>query len=82
MGENIYFRTYKRETLQLKRYKQLETTNEKQYGIICKGDNMGYATKTNKGWIMTIDGVNETYYVRNLQEMEKMLANKLLKAFE
>lgn len=82
MDRDIYFPTYRHETIHLKRYRQLETENEKQYGIICKGDNVGYATKTSLGWIMTIDEVNETYYARNLKEMEEILAKKILKAFE
>lgn len=82
MNRNIYFKGYKPETLHLKRYKQLETTNEKQYGIIHKGDNVGYATKTNNGWIITINNFDEVYYTKNLREVTSLLQKKLLKAFE
>jgi hypothetical protein len=82
MDRNIYFKAYKPETIHLRRYKQLETSGEKQYGIIKMGDNVGYATKTDKGWIITIDNFEEVYYTKNLREVESLLQKKLLKAFE
>lgn len=82
MDRNIYLKTYKPETLHLRRYKQLETSGEKQYGIIKMGDNVGYATKTNRGWTITIDNFDEVYYTKNLREVESLLQKKLLKAFE
>lgn len=82
MEKNIYFKCYKKETLYLLRCKRLDKkAGGKFYIIIYKGDTKGCCTHIGKKWVVTLTDLCECHINLNLWDVEKLLADKILKAY-